>query len=65
MNFVTFCFIVDGTCWGLAAGDILVASVVDPCDGYGSTDAYTGWNSAKSFLIMEVVPVTDATSKFL
>ena len=58
------CFItVDGTCWGLAAGDILVASVIDPCDGYSSTDGYAGWNSARTFLIMEVVPVTDVTSK--
>jgi len=48
--------LVDGTCYGLEAGDRVVALVVGPCDGYGSSDASSGWFSARTMLIMEMVP---------
>jgi len=56
-------FSVDGTCYGLDAGDRVVELVVGPCDGYASSDALSGWNSGTTMLIMEMVPADKGAGK--
>ena len=53
---------VDGTCYGLSQGDIVVASVIGSCDGYQRMSGkLTNFKSPRSTIIMEVMPVSDAT----
>lgn len=46
---------VDGACYGLAKGDIEVTLQVGACDGFGATDAWTGFVSSRTVLVMEVI----------
>jgi len=41
----------------LDGGDREVKLLVAPCTGYNSTDAFTGWKSVRTMLIMEMVPI--------
>ncbi|XP_071490014.1 collagen triple helix repeat-containing protein 1-like [Diadema antillarum] len=45
---------IQGYCHSLGAGSIDVKFMVGTCNGYGSSDAYTGWNSASRMIIKEV-----------
>jgi len=46
--------LVDGTCYGLEAGNIEVDVVVDHCSGYSTSTTLTGWKYARTMLLMEV-----------
>jgi len=56
---------VDGTCYGLDLGDILVQLVVESCDRYGAGHRQTGWNSARTMLIMEMVTQKHSAGQLL
>lgn len=45
---------IQGYCHSLSAGSINVKVLVGYCPGYGSYDAYTGWNSVSRIIIREV-----------
>ena len=52
---VTFLSPVDETCYGLPAGDVRIDLVVSNCEGVGNHNAYSGWNSDRQMIIMEVI----------
>ena len=45
---------VDETCYGLPAGDVRIDLVVSNCEGVGNHNAFSGWNSDRQMIIMEV-----------
>ncbi|XP_072015078.1 collagen triple helix repeat-containing protein 1-like [Amphiura filiformis] len=45
-----------GYCDGIAAGSVAVTFWVGTCNGYGTYDCYTGWNSASHLIVEEVTP---------
>ena len=49
---------MDGTCYGLSAGDIKVSVVVGPCAGMGNGQAQTGYEAPRSLLVMEIINKT-------
>ena len=52
---VIFLSPVDETCYGLSAGDVRIDLVVSNCEGVGNHNAYSGWNSDRQMIIMEVI----------
>lgn len=50
--------ILVGYCDSLSAGALTVTFWVGNCQGYGTFDCYTGWNSATHFIIEEVTAST-------
>ena len=45
---------VFGTCFGLAAGPVVITTRVGPAPGYSVTDCYTGWQGISSIEVEEV-----------
>jgi len=47
--------VVDGTCYGIASGDVLIELVVqNTCGGRTPSDPQSGWKSARTMVVMEV-----------
>lgn len=57
--------LVDGTCYGIPAGNIRVDLNIAACDDYSSSDSATGWNSPRSMVIMEIIPTTQLPGNFV
>lgn len=55
--------IVDGVCYGLDAGNRNIDLYIDACDGYATSNGYSGWNAARTMLIMEVTPQKPRTGE--
>jgi len=47
---------IEGVCEKVPKGDVRVELWVGNCAGYGSADAYTGWNSVSRIYVEEVPP---------
>ena len=47
---------IEGVCEKLHKGTVRVGFWVGNCRGYGSADAYTGWNSASRIYVEEIPP---------
>jgi len=47
---------IEGVCETVSKGTVRVGFWVGNCHGYGSVDAYTGWNSVSRIYVEEVPP---------
>jgi len=47
---------IEGVCEKLRKGTVRVGFWVGNCAGYGSADAYTGWNSVSRIYVEEIPP---------
>ena len=47
---------VEGVCDKIHKGTVRVGFWVGNCKGYGSADAYTGWNSVSRMFVEEIPP---------
>ena len=47
---------IEGVCEKVQKGVVRVGFWVGNCNGYGSADAYTGWNSVSRIYVEEVPP---------
>ena len=47
---------IEGVCEKIHKGTVRVGFWVGNCAGYGSADAYTGWNSVSRIYVEEVPP---------
>ena len=47
---------IEGVCEKVHKGTVRVGFWVGKCAGYGSADAYTGWNSVSRIYVEEVPP---------
>ena len=47
---------IEGVCEKIHKGTVRVGFWVGNCGGYGSADAYTGWNSVSRIHVEEVPP---------
>ena len=47
---------IEGVCEKLHKGTVRVGFWVGNCRGFGSADAYTGWNSASRIYVEEIPP---------
>ncbi|XP_013412331.1 uncharacterized protein LOC106175063 [Lingula anatina] len=46
--------IVDGMCFGIGRGDVIIALVVGACSSHTGYDAFTGWRSGTFLMVEEV-----------
>lgn len=56
-------FLVDEACYGLDSGDIRIDLEVSNCEGMVEGDAFSGWKSARSMIIMEVKSIQGITDR--
>ena len=47
---------IEGVCERVPKGIVRVGFSVGNCDGYGTADAFTGWNSVSRIYVKEVPP---------
>ena len=47
---------IEGVCERVSKGIVRVGFSVGNCAGYGTADAYTGWNSVSRIYVEEVPP---------
>lgn len=58
-------FVVDGICYGISAGPVMVELVVDKCVGWsgGVGNSHAGYLSSRQLVIMEILPHTQESGE--
>lgn len=55
--------LVDGVCYGIPSGEVLIELVVGACGGYGIGDNHAGSGASRQFRVMELIAQSHQTGK--